>query len=672
MMVHVTPMRYPCRIAVIVLLPVLLLAVPGFAQLRVVTWNTLSSDGYLNTGTDVVLQALATENVNGISRAPDVLALQEQSPGHASTDAIVSILNSLPGGSTYARANETLYGGTMNVNIVYNTHTVQLVETDYFSASGSPRDTGRYRLRPVGYGSEADIYLYNTHYKAGWDSSDRIKRANEARVIRWNTTYGSDFLPEGANVIYAGDFNMYSAYNDALMTPPYDTSLDNPYQIIKAEFAPWSGTTGHGQGVDPIGAEGSWHDNGFYDWVHTQNPGSAMDDRFDFQMVSEDLFDGEGMSIIGPGIGDISATAHSYHPLGNNGTHNLNQNIQTGSGADPSVLSALRTASDHLPVLADYQLPAKMDVNLTAPVKVITGTSASAVLDVENVAPVSVVIGADEMEYTVTTSGDITGSASDTDAALGGGNTHLLGMNASTVGPKSGQVDVLSPSEDVSGGSVSLPVQYTVVDHSEGSFQAGSDSDTLLIDFGTILPTAGLTSNGFTVSNLAAASGYTADLEILDVLSSGDATSLSIDATAGTLIAGGGSHAWDATVDPSLEAGSLSATWTLRVGDEDIPGATVGADLVLTLTAMVATEGDADLDSRVDANDLATVGVHWAPAGGAELTWAEGDFNADGRVDATDLALIGTNWAPAGYVPEPASLVLLLGGSMALLRRRRA
>src|SRR5690606_39851746 len=67
-----------------------------------------------------------------------------------------------------------------------------------------------------------------------------------------------------------------------------------------------------------------------------QNPAGPMDDRFDFQLVSGEMLDGEGMSII-PG---------SYRAFGNNGTHSLNGAITTGTGASAAVLTALRNNRD--------------------------------------------------------------------------------------------------------------------------------------------------------------------------------------------------------------------------------------------------------------------------------------------------------------------------------------
>ena len=53
--------------------------------------------------------------------------------------------------------------------------------------------------------------------------------------------------------------------------------------------------------------------------------------------------------------------------------------------------------------------------------------------------------------------------------------------------------------------------------------------------------------------------------------------------------------------------------------------------------------GDANLDGRVDAQDLNVLGINWRRTGDC-LRWSNGDFNSDRFVDAADLNVVGINW----------------------------
>ena len=78
-----------------------------------------------------------------------------------------------------------------------------------------------------------------------------------------------------------------------------------------------------------------------------------------------------------------------------------------------------------------------------------------------------------------------------------------------------------------------------------------------------------------------------------------------------------------------------------------------------------ALPGDANLDGRVDINDLTIVLGHYGQTG---LTWTQGEFTGDGTVDINDLTIVLANYANGGglaagtglaAVPEPAAAILL-------------
>jgi hypothetical protein len=124
-------------------------------------------------------------------------------------------------------------------------------------------------------------------------------------------------------------------------------------------------SAGPGQAFDPINQSGTWSNNASFKAIHTQSPfdpasgatgfsGGGMDDRFDQQLVSGAVNDRRGFAYI----------PNSYQAFGNNGSHAIGQPITTGSGAAPEVLTAEASILDHLPIVADYQLPAKMSVSV--------------------------------------------------------------------------------------------------------------------------------------------------------------------------------------------------------------------------------------------------------------------------------------------------------------------
>ncbi|MCA9237607.1 MAG: hypothetical protein KDA44_19175 [Planctomycetales bacterium] len=421
------------------------------AQLRIVTYNTgtgqSSGTQTARSGMDIVLQAIGAEVIGGIAKPIDVLLLQEQYSTAVSTQSFVDVLNGIYGAGTYARS--TLNALTSSPDgeaggpaLVYNTQTVDLIgeqRSGTVNGSAQARSTMRYQLRPVGYDAAADFYVYNDHYKSDTGSANSARRLIEATNIRNN----SDALGEGTHAIYVGDYNI-------------QTSSEDMYQHLLS--------AGAGQAFDPLNSPGSWNNNSSFRGLFTQSPATTsqysgqtlggLDDRFDFQLVTGELLDDEGLAYI-PG---------SYHPFGNNGSVSCcNSPITSGNGASPTVLNALMTVSDHLPVVADYQLPAKMDVALGAlPSMISVGAPVALDVFVQNIANVVAANGADELDYTLSVAGDLSGGLSSTAFALGGANAHQVFLDTSTSGLKSGVITVSSSSQGAAGALWTLPVSWNV------------------------------------------------------------------------------------------------------------------------------------------------------------------------------------------------------------------
>ena len=363
----------------------LFLALPCFGTLRIASYNI--ANGEIRTGLDTVLQAMCTQNKNGIHRPLDVLVMQEQDSVASTTEDVRLILNRVNPSCDYRRStiNGSGSGGTMGA--VYNFNTVRLL-SQYLvpRANTTDRHVIRYKFQPVGYSSDESVfYIYVMHLKASRGGDNETRRYEAMRLVRQD----ADSLGD-ANIIYAGDFNIY------------DTDEAAFRELISA---------GNGQAFDPVGLESSGWDGSIYKLWHTQAPSKnsidgmisgGMDDRFDFQFITNELDDDEGLAMI----------TDSFRGFGNNGSHYYNDSINTGNGAASNVLYALMTASDHIPVVAEYQLPAVMDVNVITqmPESKVICPGFSFNFSVANVAAENL---DDELDYTITTNQEDNNGGSD-------------------------------------------------------------------------------------------------------------------------------------------------------------------------------------------------------------------------------------------------------------------
>ena len=371
--------------------------------LRVVTYNIeADTGGYLAARPGLiipagggtvqqggVLEGIGEELVGNDPAQPlDILALEETTTNSITVMPIVSGLNSFYGvagmysNSTY---QATQSGGRTNNGsgngpnaMVYNAKTLQLLASvpvdppggigNLGSASGEYREVMRYEFAPAGVAPTAtnEFYVYVSHYKASSGTANENYRNGEAKIIRNDE---ANHLPANARVLYVGDYNA-------------DNSGEPMYQTLLSSTAP-NGIQ-QGQGVDPLNPTNNPNIN----WsTSTTDPnilvmlteyGDALEYRDDLQVMTTNVYYGaaDGLALV-PG---------TCHVFGNNGTTAYKGTVNSGSNTalrnrlatnGPVFISAaqlyldLTTASDHLPVVADYTIP----LNVPPPVlQSVTGT----------------------------------------------------------------------------------------------------------------------------------------------------------------------------------------------------------------------------------------------------------------------------------------------------------
>ena len=475
---------------------VAMLAPTSHAQLRIVTYNTNTfgtEEGFsrirnARPEVDTVLQAIGEESVNGIARPADIILLQEQQRPSTTTRNLVDRLNAIYAdqGITYSRGvqvGDTTSGNgsgalddrEIRQSVIFRTDSVQLISEDSFGdLSGGtisqPRETLLHQFRPVGYGADADLYIFNSHFEAGRASEDLAGRETEANQIRQyidNNNLGD------RNVIVAGDLNVGSNFETSGVS---DFGGLSSMQLLSAP--------GSGRVLDPLFPGGEDVDFRIYNSgvpntqfgvdlapFLTQSPtgqggdltGGGIDDRFDFILQSDELLDGEGVASIGDSLRAFGNNGSTPNTTINNG-NTISINGLTSFSTD-EVLDALEAASDHLPVVTDFQVPAVLSVSVVdfVPETVQLGEVVQLEVNIFNSADVLLSLGADELDFQLSTLGNLFGAAMGTDEALGGVFSTLVTLDTSELGMRGGVVAVTSNSPGVANGQVFLPVSFNVV-----------------------------------------------------------------------------------------------------------------------------------------------------------------------------------------------------------------
>lgn len=595
-----------------------LVASGASAQVRVVSYNLAKLAGDPNA-LRAVFAELAQDNKPGFAVAPAVLLFQEIR--NADLAALQTHIAAAYPGIPYVRATFTTSGtedGASGAQCAYYRNDLldEVVASHADIATGASRNSDRWLFTLDGYTSPAArFYVYSSHLKASNTSADAAERNTGAQALRTN----ANALGAGQHIIFVGDYNLY-------------TNTEAAYQTMLA--------AGNAKCFDPLGTA---------DWTgagnaikHTQSPrsvtgtliGGGVDDRFDFQLSTAEVQDGDGFALI-PG---------SYRTFGNDGAH-YNLAINSGNNSyypgdiarSNQLADVLHDASDHMPVVADYQVPPIMQVTAPASFGTVIRNAAgvTVAISVSNVANVVHPLGVEPLAVTVVGSTGLTGSQALTAALAPAATTVNLAVNTATAGAINGTATVTTTVEGAQNATIVKSIAGTVLVPSNPSFSAKTNVTTTTAGatFGT---NTGVQEIQVPVYNR----GYTAAMARLDVdgASSVALPFASIDVTEGNVAATPTNlrFSFDTT---GRAPGTYNQPVTITTSDENLPGAT-SRSLSLTLSVTITgSSNPADLDGNgsVDAADLGTLLSQWGADGTADL-------NGDNIVGAEDLAIMLSMW----------------------------
>jgi len=376
-----------------------MLAAAASAQFRLSTWNVTFYSG----GRTEAFQTAIYGEFEGRRYAPDVIVGQEFMTA-AAVDEFRQMLNSAIGSPGDWASAPFVNGPDTDSAFFYRTSRVELLDTVIAAVGGGgttqpPRNTMRYDFRLQGYTSEAaTMSCYSVHMKAGSSTSDQSRRALEVQRILDNL----ETLPAGRQIAIAGDFNIQSAGQAAYVGLIGSPSKPGPF-------------------YDPINAGGTWDNNGFFRIIHTQDPSTQMDSRYDQILLGASLIDGKGWDYIGNPIYTYSGDYwndpnHSYRAWGNDGsTYNMPLATASNTMVGQAIAEALILAANgggHLPVFLDMRVPAKIKPSREAISfgKIPAGEPARIWLDIYDIGDRDRwgIAGVEPIEYTLEADGPVT------------------------------------------------------------------------------------------------------------------------------------------------------------------------------------------------------------------------------------------------------------------------
>jgi hypothetical protein len=592
----------------------------------VVTYNVAGLRGN-TTALQNVMSAIHEDDKPGFAVPIAVIMFQEVKNADLSVLQSVMTAAAPPGityiAGTYTNSNEDNSAGAQAMFFRSDLLTEQTGAHADIS-TGAGRFADRWLLRLNGYlSTQAWFYTYSSHLKADTGAANVALRLSGVQNIRSNAAT----LGGSAHVIYAGDQNFYNNTESGYL------------HYLSA---------GVGQAIDPLGS-GSWVGGSqFNNLKHSQSPlstsvnglvGGGMNDRFDFQLITAPFNDGDGLAII-PG---------TYRSLGNDGLH-FNAAINNGNNfyypgdlpRSNALALNLMQATDHIPVIVDFQIPAVMAATIDANYgRVIQNAVFAVPIQVMNIANVEAAIGADALNCNAAASGGLSGAASDTVQAMGDVSEPAFPLDTSIVGVRNGSVLVTSSNQAVQNSSITLNTAGTIVRHANASFDSANDVNQQHVELNLDADT-GVHNIDVDIHNL----GFDVLQALLDVDST---TPPAVPfAFVGRLADGIGStpETLTFTFDTTgLKDSRYNDSVMIQTSDEDLPGE-ASANLLLTFTVNVGSvtpcPADVNGSTTVHIDDLLAVINVWGSTGAPGTV--VGDVDGNGVVDIDDLLSVISGW----------------------------
>jgi len=400
---------------------------------RIMLYNTLRYPGLNIT----VPRLLAFRDIVA-DAAPDMVIAVEILDSSTATRFALDVLEAVNPGEWSLAPFSSL--GDLSVVVYYKT----LMFDDLGGAiniTGDPRHTRRWHFRLDGYTSnDASFYPMGMHLKAGNTQSDIDRRTTTATNARNSS---NAFFSPTDRWFYCGDMNL-------------KVSTEGAYVAMTGNQA-----DNDGQAIDihnPNLFTQNWTNNSVFAFIHSQSTrttnlgdGGAiggLDDQFDFFLLSSQLVQTTGLSLV----------AGSYRIYGQDGLH-FNKSVNdapTNADVGQALADDLHIASDHLPVLIDLQVPAKVSADQTVLDfgTVTQGTTAELPLTVSDAATLA---DPEDLSYSFASPAGFTAPAGTFTQAVGSpGNVHTIAMDTSNVGVLSGTLVINSNDLDVPALNVTL------------------------------------------------------------------------------------------------------------------------------------------------------------------------------------------------------------------------